>query len=46
MVYLECLTLVLVQLVNLEFAVDVTDKDLQKLHGNSIENLNLNACQR
>ena len=32
--------------VNLEFAVDVTDEDLQKLRGNKLENLNLNACQR
>lgn len=34
------------KIVNLEFAVDVTDKDLQRLHGNSVEDLNLNACQR
>ncbi|KAL3141416.1 hypothetical protein ABBQ32_004985 [Trebouxia sp. C0010 RCD-2024] len=32
--------------VNLEFAADVTDQDLRKLHGNSLEILNLNACQR
>ena len=38
--------LLLMQIVNLEFAVDVTDKDLQRLHGNSLEDLNLNACQR
>ncbi len=44
--YTECLTLLFTQVVNLEFAVDVTDKDLQRLHGNSIESLNLNACQR
>ena len=34
------------QNVNLEFAVDVTDKDLRCLHGNSLEIINLNACQR
>lgn len=32
--------------VNLEFAADVTDQDLRKLHGNDLEVLNLNACQR
>lgn len=32
--------------VNLEFAVDVTDQDLQKLRGYKLESLNLNACQR
>ena len=34
------------QEVNLEFAVDVTDHDLQQLRGNKLEILNLNACQR
>ena len=43
---MACLTQLLVKVVNLEFAVDVTDKDLQSLHGNSVESLNLNACQR
>ena len=35
-----------VKVVNLEFAVDVTDQDLRTLHGNSLESLNLNACQK
>lgn len=35
-----------VQVVNLEFAVGVTDRELKRLDGNSLEVLNLNACQR
>ena len=45
----QCLTLHAcwtLQEVNLEFAVDVTDHDLQQLRGNKLETLNLNACQR